>query len=78
MGEDDERPNGQASQAEEPDIDADTMALELWQTVGFTCASFFARTPYTVSQGMSCRLWNALLRAGHGLWTGDAFGCLTF
>ena len=34
MGEDDERPNGQASQAEEPDIDADTMALELWRTVG--------------------------------------------
>ncbi len=34
MGEDDERPNGHASQAEEPDIDADTMALGLWRTVG--------------------------------------------
>ncbi len=39
MGEDDERPNGQASQAGEPEIDADTVAHELWRTVGFGCAS---------------------------------------
>ena len=33
MGEDDERPNGQAAQSEEPEEDADTVAARLWALV---------------------------------------------
>ena len=33
MGEDDERPNGQAAQCEEPEEDADTVAARLWALV---------------------------------------------
>lgn len=45
MGEDDERPNGQASQPEDPDIDADTVALELWRTVSISWASSWCMSP---------------------------------
>ncbi len=44
MGEDDERPNGHASQTDEPDIDADTMALGLWKTVGLWLCPFCAQS----------------------------------
>ena len=33
MGEDDERPNGQAAQAEEPEEDPEAVAEQLWNLV---------------------------------------------
>ena len=52
MGEDDERPNGQASRSVEPEIDPEDVAIELWRAVN--CLHPSLRCPFTLSGCASC------------------------
>ena len=45
MGEDDERPNGQAAQSEEPEEDPDTVAARLWALVGLRIYGLYTGLP---------------------------------
>ncbi len=44
MGEDDERPNGQASRSVEPEVDPEDVAIELWRAVN--CLHPSLRCPF--------------------------------